>query len=361
MIRQIPLSQFITKQPELGQTTQSKGFTAPKGSIVQGKVLSTQSPQSAKILINGKTVQAQTSLPLTKGQTALFKVVQTSPMVHLKCLSSQTPQAKSAGTLLNQAPFAILGELFSRVKNEPSTPPALSKMMSLFQQMALRPEMTSISPQLVKMILARSGLFWENKLKSATSKPLTNQALDTLINNDLKGLASHILSTDSTIDNATYDRLSQFVDSLEQMQQLNTWSLEKNGKMLFMIPMILDQTYSFGELLIDVSNSKESKKNGNKDLLTVTLLLTMSNLGLIRVNAVLFQNALKISFGVNKEENEEIIKNSLKELHPLLERHGFQILSITTYIQDTSDKEQLSLLDELMVQDQDDHHFSMVI
>ena len=340
----------------------SKNLPFTKGEIVKGQVLGHEVSKLTKLRINGKEVSAQTSVKLQKGQIAFFKVEQLSPHCVLKILHNTSPNTTAGHhSLIKQHPYKLLTENLSMLmqsgKNtslEAST--SMNQLFETLSQMAIKPN-DSFNSLLIMSLVYRSGLLWENKLKSMLRQGVPDRKkLMKIIEQDMKGLTLKLLK--DSIDPEIRQKLMQSLSQLEQLQFLNKSGLEDNDRLLFMFPMLFDNDFTFGQMLFDFSGKKKAESTFESGVLKVSLFLQMSKIGPIRIDSIIFKRTIKVNFWVSEEYVENLINKNSYLLKEQLKRHGFYLQGIVCHVQEKNELDQTSFVEELV---KDEHSFNLVV
>lgn len=332
----------------------STGLSLRKGDVVSGKVLDFHRSGQAKLLVMGKELTAQTTVTLAKGQTAQFRVEQTQPHYIFKVFASSTAQQSMmqlmGGSAMQASPFQLFNDLFHMMKNNPekANEKLMIQMMHLFSQLAIKPG-DSITPYYLMAFLQRSGLLWENKLKqwASSQKNLSSEKFRKLIQQDLKALTLDTLikTPDDHLDIKL--GLEQMIEQFEQWQLFNHKTLTEHGKLYFMLPLLFDNMFHTGELLIDVSDMKKGGKDTSTSMLKTTLFLKMSRIGPVKVEAVLLQRQLRLDFWLSQQETIELFKNHETVLTDALGIHGIYIQLTQYHLKDEHELGEMSLLHDI--------------
>jgi hypothetical protein len=331
-----------------------KGLSLRQGDIVKGKVLDFHHSGRAKLLVQGKELTAQTSVKLAKGQTAQFRVEQTQPQYIFKVFDAsniQQSMLKLFGSSAMQAsPFQLFQNLFQSLKNnsELANQKQMLQMMHLFSQLSIKPG-DSITPYFLMAFLQRSGLMWENKLKQwvSSQKNLSSDRLKKMTQQDLKALTLEALQN---IDDDHLDiklSLEQMVEQFEQWQMLNHKTLTEHGKLYFMLPLQFDNLFYTGELLIDISDMKKGGKEASVSMLKASLLLKMSRIGPVKIDATLLQRQLRIEYWLSQQETIDLFKSYESTLSEALAIHGIFIQLSQYYLKNEQELNEMSLLHDI--------------
>jgi hypothetical protein len=332
----------------------STGLSLRKGDVVSGKVLDFNRSGQAKLLVQGKQLIAQTTVNLAKGQTAQFRVEQTQPHYIFKVFDSsnlkQSMMQLMGGSAMQASPFQLFNDLFQMMKNNPekANEKLMIQMMHLFSQLTIKPG-DSITPYYLMAFLQRSGLLWENKLKqwASSQKNLSSEKYKKLIQQDLKALT---LDTLKNIQDDNLDiklGLEQMIEQFEQWQLLNHKTLTEHGKLFFMLPLLFGNMFYTGELLVDVSDMKKGGKDASTSMLKTTLLLRMSHIGPVKVEAVLLQRQLRIDFWLSQPDSIDLFRKHETILADALAIHGIYIQLTQYHLKNEQELNEMSLLHDL--------------
>lgn len=208
---------------------------------------------------------------------------------------------------------------------------------------------------IVKSFIKSSGLKWENTIVNLLSQGeiLTKKSIEGMILKDLKGLAMSLLaSTDSGDEDVTY-LIRNFVDTLEQMQVINSYSSEESGRYLLPLPAMFDDTFTFGQLLIDLGGGKKNEKDPKDRLIRVAFILEMSELGDLRADFSILKKAISGAFGVGSQEFCNFIKGGLPGLKVKLNDHGYAVHTIDCQVIDPELLSNTSLADNLIQEEKE--------
>ncbi|KPA13429.1 hypothetical protein MHK_006326 [Candidatus Magnetomorum sp. HK-1] len=336
----------------------SKGLSLKKGDVVSGKVLDYNRSGQAKLLVQGKQLTAQTSVQLTKGQLAQFRVEQTQPNYIFKVFTGAGMQNNALqwmGSAMQASPFQIFQNLFQMIEKnaDNSNQKNLMQLVHLLSQMAIKPGDT-ITPYYLMAFMQRSGLLWENKLKQwfTGQKDINHDRLKKLLQQDFKGLAlqAHQNIPDEALEVKV--GLEQLIHQIEQWQLLNHKALSENGKLYFMLPLLFGNNFQTGELLIDVSDSKKGQKDPSESMLKASLLLKMSQIGPVKVEAVLFKRQLRIDYWMSNEESINLFKQNELFISKSLGIHGIHIQMIAYHLTDEKQFDEISLIQDIVKSNQ---------
>ncbi|CAN2039176.1 putative Flagellar hook-length control protein-like C-terminal domain-containing protein [Candidatus Magnetomoraceae bacterium gMMP-15] len=305
-------------------------------------------------------------LPVEKDETVKAKVIQKNffDQVKAEVLKSKisVPLQKNRIELTKNSPYKFLTDMLAQlrdsetIKNDLELSEIMSDLKQIISRISAKPG--AISSSFLKSFIGGSGMNWENKLKSMLfSGPWQPDKLNAMIKQDVKGLSLKLMKEIGD-ESIFKDNISKFIDGLDTLQLLNSTSLEEDGKLLFMIPMLFGNTFKFGQIFIDLSKKKKDKKNLKDKLITVSLLLEMTNMGPVRVDAQIFQKTIKLDFWVSDEDVKSLINQNYASLKGQMERHGFHLQSIGCHFKEKTELEQISFVDEFVNKE---HNFSLMV
>jgi len=347
----------------INKPQQNKKITIQKGEIVNAKVLKSESGGLARLLIRGEELTARTSIHLKKGMTASFKVEETHPQPLLKYIESDSESLNKSQLLATKSsPYKMLAEIFSNnkanlqnIQQMSGNNSQLVKLWDLFNNLSIKPN-DNFSPSLLMSFIYKSGLLWESKLKSLIHSGKNLKSKHSIIDKDIKGLTLDILRNNPGLDKELKSYLSSILDNIEQLQLINKTSLEENGRALLLLPMQFNNEFDFGQLFFDISGKRKAQKKNENGPLIVTLLLKMTNLGPVRVDAFLFIKTVKVNIYVCNDNVESLINQSSELLKKQLQRHGFDLQQVNCYVTEKEEIKETSLIDELLKKE---HNFSL--
>jgi hypothetical protein len=169
-----------------------------------------------------------------------------------------------------------------------------------------------------------SGLNWEKKMRGLlqTGK-LDEGKLERLLAGDLKGMASRFLA----LKGDDGGLLNRFVTVLENIQVLNHFGLEEEGKIFLPFPVELPHgLLTAGQLLLRLplgEGGSQDRKGGGEDAVRVSFLLEFSNLGPLRADITVRGKEVLGRFLVAAEEARLTVDKNLPELIEKLAGRGF--------------------------------------
>ncbi|MCP3921812.1 MAG: flagellar hook-length control protein FliK [Desulfobacterales bacterium] len=333
-------------------------FQIKNGDVLKGKVLNVYSPRVANIEIKGKEIQVRMNVPLEEGENILLRATKKGMNESFRIIKNETGNPLNIREGLLRAlgksgPFENLTEILkfseSDIKDKDLNPEIISRFKSIIKEISLKSGITDID--LLKTLVRKSGLSWENKLSNLLYNPKgMSEKPAAYVENDLKALTMDFLAKFGD-DSEQGIRVRSFVETLEQFQLLNSQTSEESGKYIMPIPIFGNEMFKFGQLLIDL-NSKDGKNKGGKEkVLRVSFMLEMSNLGDLRADFSMLKKGITGAFGVETEEARRFIKNRIPELERNLNKHEFQVHKIDCFVIDEEELKNRSLTDDILTRD----------
>lgn len=240
-------------------------------------------------------------------------------------------------------------------------PHILMRMGALLGRISLRPH-DMAHPEFLKSFIDGSGLMWENKVRTLLVSGLESRhQAEAFMENDLKGLALKSLSDVKTGKLFFTQAMTTFLDDMEHHQWLNLSALEEKGKLLFFIPMQWPDELTFAQFLIDlgVESGGMGGENDEDRIFKLSLLLDMSHLGPVRVDASVVEKAIRVSFLVSDEDIQSLINQYTPCLQEQLERHGFSLQQVTCRLEERASLARTSLVDAMI--DLEEHTISLIV
>jgi len=179
-------------------------------------------------------------------------------------------------------------------------------------------------------LIETSGLKWEHKLAAffSNNTTLSPEKIQELLNHDMKALSMKAASQVPADQQATLQSMRSFSEGIENLQLLNQHLFEESGRFLLHLPILFDGTLNFGQLLIDLNQSQDSKNQDDRPL-RISFLLEMTSLGEFLADFSILKNQIIGSFGVANQEIQAFIKENLPGLESKLSAHGFDVTPIS--------------------------------
>jgi hypothetical protein len=299
-----------------------------KDEVVEGKVLESYSLDKAMLLLKGKKVNARTHVPLREGRVLSFKVQEVFPTPILKLIGVRFTHSDAVNSSVIRT--AIEQNLWKTVMENMPQYGLPGETLALFRRLmvylSMRLFVTS-PPELLKVLVDQSGLRWEAKLRKALLNIRTGRDnLNRLIEGDLKGLVSKFLA----LKGEKGALLKRFVSAIQDIQLLNKFGLEQEGKLFLPIPMQFpDGLFTVGQLMIQLSQREgdegKGQKKDDKSLFRITFLLELSHLGPLRADLAVRGKDIKGMFLLTRKEARLRIEKSIPIFISRIKERGFSL------------------------------------
>jgi hypothetical protein len=327
------LATKIALQPD----TQARSpLPLTKDEVIAGQVLKVLPQGKVTLLIKGRQVTAKSTLPLTPGKFLSFKVENISPFPTLKLLGTTFREsgAVNASMVLSAVKENLWESLFEYIKQSGLPKGDLAQFRALMNDVTWR-IFTESNPELLRVLIAKSGLGWEAKLrKTVLNKGINGKAFKQLIEGDLKGMISKLLG----LQDKESVLLHKAVSMIKNTQLLNLTSPDQDRKIFLPIPIQLPEgVYTVAQLLIHLPRGNDrdaSSKNGEKDLFRISFLLELSRLGPIRADITIRGKEITGNFLFTTEEAKTMFEKNLWVFINRMEEKGFKINQMTCKLKD---------------------------
>jgi len=307
-----------------------------KNEVIAGRVLKVLPEGKAALLIKGRQVIAKSPHPLTQGKLLSFRVENMLPYPTLKLLAG--PLRESGGVNVSMVMSALKENLweslFKNMEHYGLPKGDLAQFRALMNDVTWR-LFTESNPDLLRVLIAKSGLGWEAKLrKAALNGGPKGGAFKQLIEGDLKGMVSKLLGQQDR-DGVL---LKRFVSMIKNTQRLNLAGPEPVRKIFLPIPIQIPQgIFTVAQLLIhlpqqgDQGSPSEKRK---RDLFRISFLLELSRLGPFRVDLTVKGKEITGTFLLSNENARRVFENNLPLFIDRMEEKGFIIRRLTCHLKD---------------------------
>jgi hypothetical protein len=290
-------------------------------------VLKPLSSGKALLSIKGRQVVAQSSIPFTEGSVLSLKVEETGllPILKLVGVRVTNTDAVNSALIVSAIRQNLWKSIIEGIHDYGFSRELVSRFQELFDTLSSR-LFSRATPELLSRLIDKSGIMWEAKVKNAiTQQRIGTDDFSELINGDLKGLTSKLLAAKG--EETAF--LERFVSTLENIQILNHLGLEHGRKVFLPVPMQLPGgLFTIGQLLIQLPHRRQDKK-GDKDigknLLRITFLLELSNLGPLRADLTINDRSIEGRFLLTNEEAQSRVEGAIHSLIERLVESGFSV------------------------------------
>ena len=311
------------------------------GDVVQGKVLQQLDLHHFSLQLGGRTLVAESNVPLPISADLSFRVEEAGLRTVLRLIPQENAGEQtivsflkknlSSGLPLEQLAMK-LSEL-GKVSHIPGEKESWNQFLHLLKQ-GTPSELMSRGPQLLSKLFSQSGFFWENKVQQWVEGG-GKDAPEQLMEGDLKGLATRLLARLKEIagspDLETEERLKMgsvketlesFLQKIELHQVLNLRTPESSDRFYLFLPFWLGNQAQFVEFNLSLP-SKDSPRGGG-DGFSVLFLLHLPALGEVKIEVRIKERILFCRILVSSEEISDFLQQGVPPLQKGLEKLGFQ-------------------------------------
>lgn len=307
-----------------------------KNEIVRGVVLKSISSTIVMLLIKGKRIFADTHVPLSEGTALTLKVEKTHPNPILRLMKNEPQGVDRINTFMILS--GIKRNLWKEIIENIDQSTISIEEKELFRELVidvskrLFPKPTS---DMLAEFIDKSGLRWEAKLNELlTLKTYRHADIKRLLTGDIKGLLSKFIASNSS-ENELFSRL---VSLIKNVQLLNHFGFEQDGKIFIPLPLQLSDGYfTVGQLLIQLGQYKDEeprRKTKENGLFRISFLLELSNLGPVRADLAVRDKQITGRFLTVKEETKYVIEKNLPSFTEAFKKRGFSIFHLECHIQE---------------------------
>jgi hypothetical protein len=312
---------------------------------VDATVLKVLSENKALVLITGEKVIIKSPFLLTEGEKLQVNLLKEEENQPLRVVSSS--ESKISGKLASLIKLVSKSNPFASLSKADNT-----ELLELLKSISLKSDKTD--KNYLPRLLDKSGILFEQKavdlLKQAKGIKL-NQEVANILKSDIKGYVLNQLQSAASQNQGTLKVFSEYSANIENFQTLNAQSSD-TGKYLIPFPVFANDSFTFGQLLIDLGNSTEEKKQENKErVINISFLLNMSKLGALRADFSIYKKAISGAFNLSSKEVCDFVEAMLPELKERLAKIEYLVhnieckvvlkedLSSTSFIESFTQKE----------------------
>ena len=349
----------LVAKPGTVLTGEKLSASCTVGQLLEGKVEKVLSGQHFLINFKGFRVVAESTVPLNAGQSVQVKVAQTSPQVILNLVMDGIEEQKALTFLRANLPsstswadiVAKLGKVLTGEKlyqlDLAVDKGVLEKVVSSLASLSVNKDVAD-NPEILKQLVDRSGLSYESKLKDALlSNTGLSKNLDALVEKDLKGLLLRlsqdleqvpgVMNKDGKVQvNPTLNNLLEVVNSsiekIETSQLVNYLTSRNDQQVVLQIPVVLPEGIKTAELYIR-SGGKRGKKGKSAEDCHIVFLLTMRNLGNLRIDTQVTEKKMKCAIQVDNREIAGFVERNLPELSQRLSGLGYRVEKLSCMVE----------------------------
>ena len=311
--------------------------------ILEGEILEQVDVHHTLIRLKGHDFLAESRLSLPEGTKILLQVAATYPQVILNPVSGEEKNNLFVEFLLKKylpihlasgpSPVSLskLNEMISG-RLPPRLRETLEELFALLSPFSTE-ELLHADPNHLREVVARSGLFFENKLKHLT-EARTGDPLEKMVREDLKGLSVNLNDQLKSLSQSGDDRregsvplgkigssLDQILDKIEGTQVLNLFSSEDRQNIFLLLPLWLPNDLYFAEINITLPHSRPD--GSEAEGMSILFLLQMPEWGRVSLELKVKEKDLYGTFSVSDAEVASFLKENFSALSERLTTLGF--------------------------------------
>ena len=300
---------------------------------IDAKVLRVFSENKAEVLIAGQKVIIKSPFLLTQGAKLALNILKESENQTFKIIPPNDNKFSEKISALIRL-ISKSNPFMSLTKTENTELLGMLKSISLKSDKA--------DKDFLPRLFNKSGILFEQKvstlLKQSNNQSLRQEILN-LFKNDIKGYVLNQLQTQDHHNAGNLKILSEYTSNIENLQILNAQSSD-TGKYLIPFPVFANDSFSFGQLLIDLGDPEKKGKKGDKDrIINVSFLLNMSKLGGLRADFSIYKKSISGVFNLSSVEVCDFVKTKLSQLKENLTQREYLVRNIECKV---ASKEEIS-------------------
>lgn len=368
----VPQGQPDSSGPPGSHSTKGELPNFKPGQIIKATVLEAVSARQARLQVLGKSILAKTGIPLVKGETILLEVSKTGqePVLKLIWNEGSGHNVRSSGTgqdvlgmLTRSEPYKILTELLHTVKSSlqssgkndnisnPPEKPGQKLLTSLERSIEnISLQSASADKGLVQRLIKYGGLTLENKLGNALH--MGNRTVQQLAKEssemDMKAIALKIAEISGGKGSESGQAALKVVEFFENLQLINQYASETSGRYLLPIPIIFDDLFRFGQILIDMDKKEGSKKKKEDRLIRVSLLLELSSIGDFLAEILVLKKTVSGAISVGSNDIKKLVDRNMPGLVTRLNENGFEVQNLDCRVISPETLAKTSLMDKMI-------------
>ncbi len=296
--------------------------------VVEGQVLKELEPGTVQLLIRGKTITAQTGVPLKAGMRLSLKLSPETAVPTLKLLNIYAPQGRrtvNLAALRAAIDENVWGRVYEALDDPVLSPKDRTDIKTLMEKVS-QMIFSRAGEDGLRALIDASGLTWESKLAGwvAAGTEGGPDVMQLLAQGDLKGLISKVFMNNKDAGPV----LKPLITALDNIGLLNVRGSEQTRTIFLPLPFQFAQgAMGVAQILLqfpreDPSGSPEREKEEERSY-SVAMLLELSTLGALRAELVLKGTRVQGRFLVDKKEALECIETHLISFSNMLQDRGF--------------------------------------
>lgn len=333
---------------------QTKDFL-PKlhlGEELEARVIKPMGDNRALIQLKGFEILAETGSPLSQGSNITVRVQQLTPRVIFNLLPQHANSVDTSACLLktylpNQSP---LGEIIERLQGLLSekwltedhglNKPFYQNLKTVLSNIVFNQDKIN-NPEFLMNLITQSGLTYESKIRRLLSKGSMHESFGGQIDGDLKGLLLKILEGSNLrgglihsvfggegLSGEKIGLLMQaardLVENIELTQITNSVTKQEGDYVYLQIPLAFQDGIDNAELYLFYDRKRKDNER-NKEDFSLVFLLSMEEMGNIRIDVNVKKNDVYCRFTVKNEEIAQFINDLLPRLRDRLLSMGYGV------------------------------------
>jgi hypothetical protein len=339
---------------------------ATVGQLLEGKVEEVLGERNFLINFKGFKIVAESTVPLNARQPIQVKVAQTSPQVILNLVMDGVDEQKALALIRSHLPSSTsladlvekLGKVFAGEKlyqlELAVDKTVLEKVMSSLSSLSVNKDVAG-NPENLKQLVDRSGLSYEAKLKDVLlSNRVLAKNVNALADKDLKSLLLRlsqdlekvpgVIGKEGNLQgnhplHSLLELVNASIEKIETNQLVNYLTARNDQQVVLQIPVVLPEGIKTAELYIR-SGGRGKKEKTTDDNCHIIFLLTMRNLGHLRIDAQVTEKKIGCTIQVDNRKIADFVERNLPELSRRLSELDFAVEKLSCIIK-KSDSERI--------------------
>ncbi len=330
-----PFLKLVLHPPKERDMVSGKLPVFSKNEIVKGTVIKSLSNRNVLLLIKGEEVQVRTLIPLKTGSVITLQTEKVTPVPILKLVE---PVAGATEILKTSNILSAIKENLWKIIYENTDGLNLNKddkakISGLMRDLSSR-VYEEQSTTLLRNLINKTGLNWEaNLVKILLEKFVAKESLEGLIENDLKGLLTKILTQNDHGD----IHLKRLQIALKNIQLLNQHGMKQDGKIFLPIPIQFPEGFfTLGQLVLQFPpRERESSKSrpGSDKTYKISFFIELSRLGPLRIEFLMQGKRVQGQFLIADQRAKSIIERALPVFVNILKEKGYAPDAIKCFIE----------------------------
>lgn len=316
------------------------------GMVFRATVLKTLDSGAVTVRIDGREMTARTRVPLREGATVLLKVRRTAAPMVLQVIDQRVggrfpPRIGHILSILHGNPWETL---LAHLNRKPSALDDVGRLKAVLDGL-IREPWGEPGPEMLRTVIERSGLFWEAKLRRLLGTTRSGkESASLLAQSDLKGALAKCIGGGP--DNG--DPIRRLFSFIEQVQRFNHVARQEDGRLFLPLPLQLPGgETSVAQILIRPDREEtEPRPEESEGGFRLTLVMTLSAIGPLRIDLSVRQNRIRSVFMVAREASRQAILARVPQLGRRLAGRGFSFECSGCLLRDAKTVSRSPLIDD---------------